>query len=174
MKQLILSVLPLGAVLALCGVAGAPAALAQSQVYRCGNEYTNQIQGRTDCKPLTGGNVTIVRGTEPMSSGGSGSSSGAQRSMGGRGSPGDQTVPSVVQRQRDADRKAILQRELERAQRRQADLEAEYKGGEPDKIGGEAHNYQKYLDRVAELKASIARNQSDIEGIQRELSRISN
>ena len=57
------------------------------------------------------------------------------------------------------------------AQARQAELAKEYNNGEPDKIGGEARNYQKYLDRVAELKASIARNQADIEGIQRELKR---
>jgi hypothetical protein len=31
--------------------------------------------------------------------------------------------------------------------------------------------HQKYLDRVAELKASIARNESDIAGIRRELGR---
>lgn len=48
----------------------------------------------------------------------------------------------------------------------------EYNNGEPDKIGGEARNYQKYLDRVAEMKASIARNQSDIDGLKRELSRL--
>jgi hypothetical protein len=48
----------------------------------------------------------------------------------------------------------------------------EYNNGEPEKIGGEARNYQKYLDRVTELKASLARNESDIAGIRRELGRV--
>ena len=59
-----------------------------------------------------------------------------------------------------------------RAEARQNELTKEYNNGEPDKIGGEARNYQKYLDRVAEIKASLARNQSDIDGLKRELSRL--
>ena len=47
----------------------------------------------------------------------------------------------------------------------------EYNNGEPDKRGDEGRNYQKYLDRVAELKSGIARNDSDIAGIKRELER---
>jgi hypothetical protein len=47
----------------------------------------------------------------------------------------------------------------------------EYNNGEPEKMGNESRNHQKYLDRVAELKASIARNESDIAGIRRELGR---
>ena len=170
MKRLVQRTVQLSAVLALCGAISAPA-WAQTQVYRCGNEYTNQPNGRSDCHPMTGGNITIVRGTAPVDYGAVGTSRPARAR-----SPdsAQDTIPATVQRQRDADRKAILQRELERAQRRQTELEAEYKGGEPDKIGGEAHNYQKYLDRVADLKASIARNQSDIEGIQRELARVGN
>ena len=35
----------------------------------------------------------------------------------------------------------------------------------------ETKNHQKYLDRVAEMKANIARNDSDIAGIKRELGR---
>jgi hypothetical protein len=48
----------------------------------------------------------------------------------------------------------------------------QYNNGEPEKQGGESRNYQKYLDRVAELKADLARNDSDIAGIRRELGRI--
>ena len=170
MSQLVRRALRLAALAALAGTVAAPV-WAQTQVYRCGNEYTNQPNGRSDCHPMTGGNITIVRGTAPADYGAVGTSRPARASA---PSSAQDTIPATVQRQRDADRKAILQRELERAQRRQTELEAEYKGGEPDKIGGEAHNYQKYLDRVADLKASIARNQSDIEGIQRELARVGN
>jgi hypothetical protein len=138
-------------------------ALAQERIYRCANnEYTNQIKGRTDCTLVEGGNVTIVRSTSvpPRSSGG------------GAGTPA--SAPrndSAGQRERDADAKAILEQELRRSESRQAELEKEYNNGEPEKVGSEAKNHQKYLDRVTELKASIERNQSDIEGIKRELAR---
>jgi hypothetical protein len=39
-------------------------------------------------------------------------------------------------------------------------------------LGPEHRNHQKYLDRIADLKASIDRNQSDIAGIQREIARL--
>ena len=48
----------------------------------------------------------------------------------------------------------------------------EYNNGEPDKRGDEARNHQKYLDRVTELKAGLARSDSDIAGIRRELGRV--
>ena len=128
-----------------------------------------QIKGRTDCKLVEGGNVTVVRGTSPTPAPAAASGNGAKPVVTAPSSA--PRVDPAVQKARDSDAKAILEQELRRAQARQADLAKEYNNGEPDKIGGEARNYQKYLDRVAELKASIARNQSDIEGIQRELKR---
>ena len=76
------------------------------------------------------------------------------------------------QKARDADARAILEVELRKAEARQAELQKEYNNGEPDKLGPETRNHQKYLDRVAELKASILRNESDIAGIKRELGRV--
>ena len=149
--------------------AAAPAS-AQDRIYRCGNEYTNQIKGRSDCKLVEGGNVTVVRGTSPTPAPASGAGAGTAKPVVTAPASAPRVDPAE-QRARDADAKAILEQELRRAQARQADLAKEYNNGEPDKIGGEARNYQKYLDRVAELKASIARNQADIEGIQRELKR---
>lgn len=144
---------------------------AQDRIYRCGNEYTNQIKGRTDCKPVEGGNLTIVRGTTPKPAAQSSGAAAPARAAGATPAAAPR-VADAEQRKRDADARAILEQELRRAQARQAELEKEYNGGEPDKIGIEARNYQRYLDRVADLKASIERNQSDIEGIKRELSRL--
>jgi hypothetical protein len=39
-------------------------------------------------------------------------------------------------------------------------------------MGPELRNHQKYLDRVADLKSSIERNESDLSGLQRELDRL--
>jgi hypothetical protein len=82
-----------------------------------------------------------------------------------------QRVDAEEQRARDSNARAILEAELKKAEARQAELVKEYNNGEPEKMGPEHRNYQKYLDRVAELKASIARTESDIAGIKRELGR---
>ena len=50
-------------------------------------------------------------------------------------------------------------------------MQKEYNNGEPERLGDE-RNYQKYLDRVADLKAAIARKESDIAAIKRELSKL--
>lgn len=152
-----------------CVLMAAPAS-AQSPVYRCGNEYTNRPAGRKNCTPVTGGNVTVVEGGTPPVRGGV---RAVPRAASVRpATASNDTISASVQQRRDNDRKTILERELQRAQSHQTELEAEYKNGEPDKIGGEAHNYQKYLDRVAQMKAALERNQSDITGIQRELDRV--
>jgi hypothetical protein len=80
-------------------------------------------------------------------------------------------VDASDQKARDADARQILMAELKKAEARQADLAREYNNGEPDRRSDETRNYQKYLDRVAELKAGLARNESDILSIRRELAR---
>jgi hypothetical protein len=137
---------------------------AQDRIYRCGNEYTNNANDAQTrgCKLMEGGNITVVQGTRVPT---------APVRVATVTPPG-QRVDAGDQRARDSEARAILEAELRKAQARQADLLKEYNNGEPDKQGGEARNYQKYLDRVAELKESIARNESDIAGITRELSRL--
>ena len=61
--------------------------------------------------------------------------------------------------------------ELKRAEARQLELQRDYNQGQPERRADESRNYQKYLDRVAEIKASLARNESDIASIRRELAR---
>jgi hypothetical protein len=81
-------------------------------------------------------------------------------------------VDAESQRARDADARVILEAELKKAEARQAEMLKEYNNGEPEKLGPEHRNYQKYLDRLAELKTGIARNENDIAGIKRELGRV--
>nr|WP_315186804.1 hypothetical protein [uncultured Albidiferax sp.] len=137
-------------------------------VYRCGNEYTNAVRDAKDakargCKLVEGGNVTIIHSKPP------GTASAPVRAPVPSSSPRND---GAEQRARDSDARMILESELRKAEARQSDLLKEFNGGEPEKQGGEARNYQKYLDRVAELKASIARNEADIAGLRRELSRL--
>jgi hypothetical protein len=147
---------------------GAVSVQAQT-IYRCPSAhgitpYTNdKIEAdRLGCKPLEGGNVTVVQG-----------SAGAAPVRVANAPQAGTRIDGAEQRTRDSDSKAILESELKKAEAKQAELLKEYNNGEPEKRGGEAQNYQKYIDRVAEMKASIARNDSDIAGIKRELGRSS-
>lgn len=139
-------------------------------IYRCaGNVYTNDATEAKakGCKTMEGGNITIVQGTRV-----NGANAAPVSSTVRVATAPNTRVADEEQRNRDADARAILEAELKKAESRQAELVKEFNGGEPEKMGPEHRNYQKYLDRVAELKASIARNESDIAGIRRELSRV--
>jgi len=140
---------------------------AQAQtVWRCGNEYTNNasVAQQRGCKVMEGGNVTVVQSQRPTLA--------AAASSSARAPAGSPRVDGAEQRARDGEARSVLENELRKAQDRRADLLKEYNNGEPEKQGSESRNYQKYLDRVAEMKANIDRNQSDIDGIQRELGRL--
>jgi len=143
---------------------------AHAQIYRCGNEYTNTVSeaNKGQCKLVEGGNVTVVQGFRPPPP----TVVAVQPVRVATASQAGTRVDSAQQRGRDSDARLILDSELKKAETRQAELVREFNAGEPDKRGDEARNHQKYLDRVAELKASIARNESDIAGIRRELSRV--
>jgi hypothetical protein len=146
-------------------------ASAQTRVWRCGNEYTNDAASaqRRNCKPVEGGNVTVVQ--TPRYSGG-GSSTASATTSASRSPAGSPRVEDSLQRQRDSEARTVLESELRKAESRQAELLKEYNNGEPEKQGAESRNYQKYLDRVAEMKAQVERNESDISGIRRELQRL--
>ena len=140
----------------------------QEPIYRCGNEYTNTkpTSEKSGCKLLEGSNVTVIQGTRPNAS------ANAPVRVAAATQSSTPRIDSGDQKSRDSDARQILESELKKAEARQAELVREYNNGEPEKQGGEARNHQKYLDRVAELKASLSRNESDIAGIRRELGRL--
>lgn len=117
------------------------------------------------CTPLEGAPVTVAtpsksRGSEPtVPTAPAASPTGAPR------------VDPGEQRARDSDRKQILASELKKEEASLAALQAEYNNGEPERLGGEK-NYQKYLDRTAELKAAIARKGNDLAALKRELAKL--
>ena len=149
--------------LALACNAAVAQASTPERIYRCGNEYTNTVSDAQakNCKLISGGNVTVVQAQKPAP----GAKVAAATQPGQRGDSGEQ-------RAKDSDARLILESELKKAEARQAELLKEYNNGEPEKLGPEARNNQKYLDRIAELKASITRNENDIAGIRRELGRV--
>lgn len=133
------------------------AARAQDKVYRCGNEYTNMPTpaNSAKCTLITQGNVTVVPAVKTLPT-----------------APQAPTVRSDAQRSKDADARFILENELKKAEARQSELRKEYNNGEPEKMGVETRNFQKYLDRVAEMKANIQRNEADIASLKREIARL--
>jgi len=142
---------------------------AQEPIYRCGNEYTNTKPDALSkgCKLVEGGNVTVVQGIRVPKA----AAPNAKPATGNVAASGPR-VDASQQKARDSDARLILQEELKKAQTRQEDLKREFNNGEPEKRGEETRNHQKYLDRVAELKANLARNESDMAGIRRELERL--
>lgn len=143
---------------------------AQSRIFRCGNTYTNDpVEARNkDCKLVESANVTVVEGTSVKTSAPAPARVASAPATTGQPQP---RVDNADQRARDADARLILDSELKKAESRHAELLKEFNNGEPEKLGPETRNHQKYLDRVAELKANIARTESDITGIRRELGR---
>ena len=80
-------------------------------------------------------------------------------------------VPPNVQWQRDLGRKRILLAELSSAELRLQTLKAEYRDGQPERLGNE-RNYQKYLDRTAELQQNIRLTEASIAALRRKINTI--
>jgi uncharacterized protein (DUF2147 family) len=148
---------------------------AQDRIYRCeGNEYTNNAQtaAQRGCKLVEGGNLTVVTAPKPRApAAASGDVRVATATSAGSAAPAPSRIDTAEQRSRDSDARAILESELKKVEAKQAELLKEFNNGEPEKRGPEMRNNQMYLDRVAEMKAQIARNDSDIAGIKREIAR---
>ena len=164
----------------LCFLAlAAPAAWSQgaaataATVYRCPGPpilYTDQITAQEakekNCRTIEGAPITIVQTAKPAPAAarkGEGSA-GANRGA-------ESKVDPNAQRQRDGDARKLLESELQREEQRLTDLQREFNNGEPERLGSE-RNAQKYLDRVADVRAQIARKQEDIAAIKREIAKL--
>ena len=160
-------------------------AQAQQAVYRCGQEYTNAPREPALCEPLAPQAITVINGTRPaLLPQASTATALPTRSApaepvatapNAAGQPRTSAVPTrlpdVQQSERDGQARTILMQELDKARAQLAQLVHSYNQGEPEKWAAETRNHQKYLDRVAEMKAAIERTERDIDSLQRELSR---
>ena len=170
---------------ALGWVLTSPPAQAQQAVYRCGQEYTNAPREPALCEPLAPQAITVINGTrpalQPQASTAaavptrSASAEPVASAPSAAGQPRTPAVPTrlpdVQQSERDGQARTILMQELDKARAQLAQLVHSYNQGEPEKWAAETRNHQKYLDRVAEMKAAIERTERDIDSLQRELSR---
>jgi hypothetical protein len=140
--------------LALAAAVPALAAPADTgTMYRCpGNDYNNTITAKEakdkGCKQ---------RPSAAAAPGASG--------------PAATRVDPAEQRARDNDARRILEAELKREEERLTFMRTEYNNGEPERRGDEKNN-QKYIERVSDMKAALARKENDIASIKRELAKL--
>ena len=143
----------------------APPALAADVTYKCpGNNYSNTISAKEakdkGCTVLENAPVTVIQSVKPRAPAATAATSG----------PAGTRVDPADQRARDNDARRILEAELKREEERLATMKAEYNNGEPERQGNEK-NYQKYIDRVGDMKAAIGRKESDIAALKREIAK---
>jgi hypothetical protein len=147
--------------------AQASAASGNSTVYRCPGPpvlYTDALTAKEakekNCRTIEGAPITVMQSQKPRPVAATAPASRPDAKV----DPGEQKA-------RDSDARRILEGELKREEERLAELQKEYNNGEPERRGDE-RNYQKYLDRVSDLKANIGRKEADIAAIKRELSKL--
>jgi hypothetical protein len=146
------------------------AAGAQAQsgvVYKCPGTtvlYTDQlspVEARDrGCTTIEGAPITILQGRPRVAA----SAASATK-------PGEAKIDPAAQRGRDSDARRILTDELNREEGRLAALQKDFNNGEPERRGDE-RNYQRYMDRVADMKAAILRKEADIAALKRELGKL--
>jgi len=153
----------------VAGAASAAEGVDSSVLYRCpGNDYRNTITAREaerlGCRKVEGAPVTVIQTTRPRAATAAPTTSAAAAGSGVR-------IDPVAQRARDTDARRILEGELKTEEGKLTAMEKDFNGGQPERRGDEK-NFQKYLDRVAEMRAAIERKQVDIAALRREIQKL--
>ena len=138
-----------------------------SVMYRCpGNDYKNTISAkeaeRLGCRKIEGAPITIIQTVKPRPAG---------TPVPAASGPSAARIDPAAQRSRDSDARRILEAELRTEEARLAALKKDFNNGQPERQGNE-QNYQKYVDRVAEMSAAIARKEGDITALRREIQKL--
>ncbi|MGQ3053915.1 MAG: hypothetical protein ACT6S0_19225 [Roseateles sp.] len=149
-------------------------AQAQGMVYRCPGPpvlYTDALSAKEanekGCRTIEGTPITVLQAPRPRA--GAGAAPAVPAAEGQRGA--DSRVDAVQQRVRDDERRRVLQTELRAAEERLSLAQKEFGNGQGERRGDE-RNYQKYLDRMAELKDNIARYEADVQALRREIAKL--
>jgi hypothetical protein len=153
-------------------VAQTAPATSASQVYRCPGPpvlYTDAVSAQEarerGCRTIEGSPITVIQGRrKPAPNTGTAGAGSAPR-------PADSKVDPNAQRQRDGEARRILLDELRKEEDKLAVLQKDFNNGEPERRGDE-RNYQRYLDRVSEMKAAITRKEADISALKREIAKL--
>ena len=144
-------------------------AQAQGTVYRCPGPpvlYTDALSAKEahekGCRTIEGTPITVVQSPRPRT--GTASAPSAEA----RGA--ESRVEAGQQRVRDDERRRVLQNELRQAEERLGNAQREFAAGQERR--GDERNYQKYLDRMAELKDNIGRHEADVQALKREIAKL--
>lgn len=154
---------------------------AQAEIYRCelANgvvEYNNTVTAGKDknCKKIDLPQITTIPApkTPAPQATGSRPASGATQTAAKSSSPGEfPRVDASTQKARDTDRRRIIEDELKKEESKLSDLKKDFNGGEPERQGDE-RNFQKYLDRVQKMREDIARGESNVAALKKELGSV--
>jgi len=136
-------------------------AYAKSDIYVCTNPDGTKTYSNTGsnkgCKKVDLPGLTVVPAPNKTNA--------------GKTSTHFPAIDNVTQKSRDVERRQILQDELKAEQQKLTDLNAQYKNGQPDRLGSE-RNYAKYQERTETLKVDIDRSQQNVEALQREIGNL--
>jgi hypothetical protein len=154
------------------GVAAPWAASAQpSEIYLCideqGNKSYQNVGSGKGCKRVDVGPVLSM--PAPRQPAGR---SSMQPAVEERASVSPASFPRVdrdTQRTRDSDRRRILEDELKAEEDRLARLRAEFNNGEPERRGDE-RNFALYQERIQRLREDIARVETNVGALRREIA----
>ncbi len=152
----------------------------QAEIYRCelGNgvvEYNNTVTAGKDknCKKIDLPQITTIPApkTPAAQAGGTRPASSATQTA-AKSSPSDfPKVDASTQKTRDTDRRRIIEDELKKEEGKLGELKKDYNSGEPERQGDE-RNFQKYMDRVQKMKEDIARGESNVTALRKELGSV--
>ncbi|PTT86822.1 hypothetical protein DBR42_12940 [Pelomonas sp. HMWF004] len=147
-------------------------AQAQSTVYRCPGPpvlYTDALSAKEaqekGCRSIEGTPITVMQTAKPRPP----SPSPTPGNEVSRGA--ESRVDAGQQRVRDDERRRVLQNELRQAEERLTMAQKDFGNGQGERRGDE-RNYQKYLDRMAELKDNVARYEADVQALKREIAKL--
>lgn len=142
---------------------GLLAPLAHADIYQCvdanGNKrFTNIKAEAKGCKLLDIGPINTVPAPKPPT----------------KSAPGPVSFPKVdaqTQRQRDTDRRRILEQELVSEQKQLAVAQKALADQEATRLGGE-RNYQRVLDRLEPYQKKVKLHEDNIESLKKELANL--
>ena len=153
---------------------------AQAEIYRCelGNgvvEYNNTLTAGRDknCKKIDLPQITTIPAPKiPATQAGGARAASSVTQTAAKSSPSDfPKVDASTQKARDTDRRRIIEDELKKEEGKLSELKKDYNSGEPERQGDE-RNFQKYMDRVQKMKEDIARGESNVGALRKELGSV--
>jgi len=142
-------------------------------MYRCpGNDYNNTITAaeaeKLRCKKVENASVTVIQSASPAAS--AASAVPPARPVAAVADPMS-PADSAALRARASNARRSLEGRLKSEEGKLSALEKEFNGGEPERQIDE-FDFQKYLDRVAQMRSAISRKQIEIAELRREIDKL--